>query len=90
MSTARAKTFLNFVRLQGTASEKRSGPSDLKTIITKDTARAQALAVPLDELVSIEVRKESDAARRKALEVQAERQRRMDVGRASMRKWYVL
>ncbi|GAQ91978.1 hypothetical protein KFL_008960020 [Klebsormidium nitens] len=73
----------------GPASEKPPAPSKPKTIITKDAARAQALAVPLDELVSIEVQKERDAARRKVLEAQAERQRTMDVGRAAMRKWWI-
>lgn len=60
-------------------SEERPAPSESKTITT-DTTGAQEPAAPSDDLTSIEVGKDEEAA-------QAERQKKMDAGRANLREW---
>lgn len=57
--------------------------------ITTDATGVQELGTPADDPVSIQVQKEQEAAQTISLEAQAEQQRRMDAGRANMRKWWV-
>ncbi|GAQ89965.1 hypothetical protein KFL_005830030 [Klebsormidium nitens] len=69
------------LELQAAESEKRPAPSEEKSITT-DTTKAQEPAAPVDDPVSAEVQKEQEAA-------QAERQKKMDAGRAKMREWWI-